>query len=131
MKRIKSTSGLGAGPSTRGTAPVTELPPTPISLEAQPVILDDDMDPEQLQQQLEAFFEDSTEDVEPSTFTELLLGSWDGFDMASTLFSVDPTVDIAIAGAALHNTTETVRPRSNVPVADIVAQFREAHASGM
>ncbi len=102
-----------------------------MSLDDAPPTLDDDMDPEQLEEQLNAFYEESTEGFSPLSFTELLLGNWDGFDMASALFNVDPTVDVVVAAQPLHSTTETVRPPTAVCVGDIVAQMRQAHTSEM
>ena len=93
---------------------------TSVAGDAEAVIMEDDMDSDLLGAELEGMFEEVQR--EPVSYMELLLGDWDGFDMASAVLN-DLTVELA-PPVVVHNATQEVRPVQDFSVSSLADEFQ-------
>jgi hypothetical protein len=93
-----------------------------------PDVEEDDMDSEELEGCLTAMYQEVQEETiqMPTSFTELLLGNWDGFDMASALFTAEPGDQAVALATSVQNVTATVRSPTDVDVTAIISEMRNA-----
>jgi hypothetical protein len=90
---------------------------------------DDEVDADYLEAELQEMYTDlqQEEDQLPASFTELLLGDWDGFDMANAIFN---DINMQIAQAQIgQNSAQLVRPIQAFSVSSLVDELRAQHSA--
>jgi hypothetical protein len=113
VREENSSTGLTAANAPEATA---------VRTETENEDLEGDLDAEQLQGQLSEWYEPLVEETAHLSYTELLLGSWDGFDMRNALFQADPSAEVVAPGMAVHNTSSEVRAPVDVNVDALLAR---------
>jgi hypothetical protein len=96
--------------------------------DAQPA-MEDEVDADYLEAELQEMYTDlqQEEDQLPASFTELLLGDWDGFDMANAIFN---DINMQIAQAQIgQNSAQLVRPIQAFSVSSLVDELRAQHSA--